>query len=652
MRSQLDLIVSKSLREHEEGIIESGATDLLSWFCQLPPEQIAWEGVPTNPGVLSSARNAVSFGEQPCIGVASEDDKPVAGSVYYSDNRNQAMRVAAQAVQSLNGTLEWMRGRSVWKQAFSPQNEDSCCRRVFFMPHPVFGVMYRMRIPLGPGDYREVCYRRRWLPRPLVKPLSQGANMTDLFQQSKLSKGVETEEAIEEEEREESAVPEEDKKEEQAEIEAGKEATEQAAAQGTRRRSLADAEGAKDKPIAAKKPKNWGRFVKQHVVAVLPYRARHLHRLPNLLKSFARMVGAKNPKDSPGVSAELVIVPVETRHVELDDAPVRLTSIVDSARSALGIDVKIQPVVAATPEDMMKDLAMWSKGRRGTGQGTDDKNADDDDDAGVNKGVKNQGKDVTSGDRTEKRVSHMEQEVLQHHIGKLVKKIEAGQVDKKVQARLDKWMTKHGQGTLQALIKKAKEDKAAAVAKAAEGKKGRRLSDESMLNVLASSQAVQAYYTGLMASHGQDVNVVLLDSSLSNLPVTLARKATWRVVGGRQVYAPIAQANQVASDDDDGQQVDAMLSHGALDRLDDGGVLESKLPTDSGVGSEAWWKQAPAGFDKSRRARGLAGLVDLGAVHASEAVAPSRVSVLRAGAASGARRLEGGEGEGEDASAE
>jgi len=93
LESQLDLIVSQELRAKEESIIENGANSLMSWFCQLPQDQLAWEGA-TSTGVLSTAQNAVTLAEQPCIGVASADDKPMAGRVYYSDNRNQARRVA------------------------------------------------------------------------------------------------------------------------------------------------------------------------------------------------------------------------------------------------------------------------------------------------------------------------------------------------------------------------------------------------------------------------------------------------------------------------------------------------------------------------------------------------------------------------------
>jgi len=247
---------------------------------------------------------------------------------------------------------------------------------------------------------------------------------------------------------------------------------------------------------------------------------------------------------------------------------------------------------------MMQNLADWGQGRRGSGSTAEEASADDDDNAGVNKDVKAKGKDVGAAQRTDKQVKHLEQEVTDKQMSKLTKKIKDGKVSQKVMDRLNKWMLKHGKGSIKDLVSKEKSG----------APKSRQLADggQTMQDVLAASQAVRAMYTGLGVARGSGVNVVLLDSSLSNLPVTLARKATWRVVGGRQIYSPVTQANPVSGDDDDGQEFDARLSHGALDRLEDGGVLEDKLPTDSGVGLADWWKQAPAGFDKSRRLESVA----------------------------------------------
>lgn len=61
MLNSLDQVVSARLKQAEEDIVETGADSLLSWFCNLQQEEMPWDGIPSESGVLSTARNAVNF---------------------------------------------------------------------------------------------------------------------------------------------------------------------------------------------------------------------------------------------------------------------------------------------------------------------------------------------------------------------------------------------------------------------------------------------------------------------------------------------------------------------------------------------------------------------------------------------------------------
>lgn len=216
--------VQARLAEATAARVADGARQSLAWFCDtlsgsaaaesssmafagaaglVQPDPAPWFGqVPASVASPSSSTGP-SLGPQACVGESALGDAPAPLRVYYSDGRHVALGVARLAVASLNGTVSALRGASVDVRQYLPPGYSStgsvgaddaagssgCCDRVYWAVHPVFGVFYRLRVPLEetPGGaqaeaagrgagVRTVCFRKGWAAAsPQLYPLTATA---------------------------------------------------------------------------------------------------------------------------------------------------------------------------------------------------------------------------------------------------------------------------------------------------------------------------------------------------------------------------------------------------------------------------------------------------------------------------------------------
>ena len=261
----LEGLVSNKLLEYQNQLIQKHANLLLDYLCSLSDEDLE-----SDPDILSVEDTEVDFGEQPCVGVASDDNPVVEPAIYYTTDPEVVMNVARSAHSWLKNTSDEYASTQLNEKSYSLTNEDRCCDKLYFMVHPVFGAFYRYTMALrtpssleDDPDTRSMCYRRRWYTKPAVSGLTKFSNVEHLYDPSTL--------LLPPSQLKKSAGPE------------------------NKGRRLAD---------ASTPAKKWPAGT---VHMILPFRGDNLDLLPNLLKSVARAKTYSSKNE--GTNLRLIVSP-------------------------------------------------------------------------------------------------------------------------------------------------------------------------------------------------------------------------------------------------------------------------------------------------------------------------------------------------------
>jgi len=193
--------VDSHLAAMQEQLLEDGANTILDWFCSFPEEVASggeqWPGAEALASFPDVSSQIVEMSSHPCMGAAGLNQDPIRPSVYSSHDREVARHVAYQAVKALQPSNSALQGQVVNAAQFNASNPDRCCDQVLFAVHPVFGVFLKTRLPLvdklateevaaESAATRTVCFRRKWIPKPVVTPLTYKSDVDHLFHPEKL----------------------------------------------------------------------------------------------------------------------------------------------------------------------------------------------------------------------------------------------------------------------------------------------------------------------------------------------------------------------------------------------------------------------------------------------------------------------------------
>jgi len=301
--NEIDGIVSLRLAHLQKQIIDSNADEMLGWFCQADIDDFAMS--------TSVEEAPVDLFDQPCIGVASEGDPSVPLRRFSMDAPDVTYALAQQLLASLvNRTgsdedIVYQRS-SVASFQFNPRRPDRCCDTFLFGVHPVFGMFYKLRLPLtsedadSPLDYdvQTMCFRRKFHPRPLIRPFTPDSSVEHLKNPSKylpkLAEAADTARVL------------------------------------------------KDK----KKPEPKDDFAPGTVHVILPFRASNLDLLPSVLKNLGRV------RAYTTAPFRLIIAPVTLAADYSFSVEQRLQEVVAVAGPALGLSITVSRSLSA--EEMTK----------------------------------------------------------------------------------------------------------------------------------------------------------------------------------------------------------------------------------------------------------------------------------------------------------
>eukprot|EP01138_Halocafeteria_seosinensis_P015562 gb/GECG01015881.1/.p1 GENE.gb/GECG01015881.1/~~gb/GECG01015881.1/.p1 ORF type:complete len:1150 (+),score=214.30 gb/GECG01015881.1/:1-3450(+) len=359
-------IISKRLREEQNELLEDGSKQLLSWFCTFDSDE--GESFPDlNDEVVAeyedTTTSPVDISDHQCVGVAQEDDQPIEPSLHKDSDVTRSYYVAEEALKSLKDKNENLLGYEIAGSAYDPGSPDFMedCTVTLFAVHPVFGAFYKIKLALRstsdtsskegaakvigeptdsgkPGEIvtRSVCYHRKWVAKPIVKPQSRNARITHLMNPEELPK---------------------------------------AGAAG--QRSLVDARALKGKMEQSKKADNWRRALdtpaeasksnsKLTVQFILPFRASNLNTLPQLIRSLeiadkVRRSDEQASKSQPLVRLIMVKLDGEENAPSVKgslDLKQRITDIVNTALKSVHFEIKIADPLPPTKSSAqhIKDL--------------------------------------------------------------------------------------------------------------------------------------------------------------------------------------------------------------------------------------------------------------------------------------------------------
>ena len=541
MEAGLQELLGQQLAAMQESLIEDGATTILNWFCPDEQGEVSWPvgaGVNMYPDVSTAA---VELHAQPCMGVAGKNEEAVEPRMYQATERSMAQHVAHQALHSLRGQDEALERAAIAPWAYNASDSSRCCDTVLFAVHPVFGVFYKAKLPLvdrhaldlgdasdTPVTIRTACFRRRWIPKPVVQPLTYKSSIDHLFHPGKLPGG--------------------------ADAAKGRALQSDAAVLGAAEHAAAPESVAPAVPLPPMLPRRADNeagagdaapaFGSRSIVHfILPFRARNLRSLPSLLRTLGvanlpsrysvdamEGQGAEAPAkgDHSTDFARLIIVPIEEDMEFLGkDFPVmqRVRDAVEAATPQVHFNISIVPNLPPA-----------------------------------------------AGTKT----------ALLAHLGGHLKPYRA-----KLDKAFKEWLAANKAATGASEKERVKEEEAAAEAAGKEaaanpGAGGEDAStwtppaqdtmgvlQDSSVHPLLPNAWLRAVVAGLTAVPAMSSTVFVLDSSTSAVAPSLARKTLWRVIEGRQVYAPVPYAlemDEYATDD----------ALGFLMR--DGGIADVELP--------------------------------------------------------------------------
>ncbi len=120
---ELPSVLSKKLAERQKKIIDTRADEILTWFCEAdiddPASSVSVDDFP------------VDLQEQPCIGMASENDPPTTLRRYSVNTPDIARTVASKAIASMRNRTDaesnaFFLFTKIAKGQYDPTTENRC----------------------------------------------------------------------------------------------------------------------------------------------------------------------------------------------------------------------------------------------------------------------------------------------------------------------------------------------------------------------------------------------------------------------------------------------------------------------------------------------------------------------------------------------
>ena len=532
-------IISQRLQQEQQELIKEGSEELLEWFCTFDNDE--GEAFPDlNDEVIAeyedTTTSPVDMSRNPCVGVAREEDEAIPPSLHRESDPGKAYAVAYEALKSLSEKNENLLGYKIAESAYDPGSEDFMddCNNVLFAVHPVFGAFYKIKVALKrdsndkagaakvigespdeEGDIvtRSLCYHRKWVAKPIVKPLTRNSQISHLVNPEQLPKAQ------------------------------------------TRSRALEGTENQEKENS------------KLTVNFILPFRASNLNTLPQLIRSLevadkVRRSDEQATKKQPLV--RLIVVKMEGEEnadqvKNIIDLKNRIGAIVQTALKSVNYEIVVADPLPATQSSAqhIKDLTKdWIKthyesikpqsiAKKSEEELRDEKIA----------GKKGEEQSVAKPQKKSKKSKrHLENNKLTDN--------------KEDTTSQENPASPPGGSNVNANLPTGQKDPSSQPNspnlntnpptdpnKVTDQSRTTNPTTNSAASAVLPSRWLSAVMGGLAnVPYGRSI-VFILDSSTATVSASLAKKTLWRVIEGRQVFAPIPYAVTNAYTDDDMSEV-------------------------------------------------------------------------------------------------